>query len=275
MRIEFINTTATISDDREYPPQVLCNTTLKKCFLDAARILNAHQKVHTGKWHTNATTTGSAYLNVVAVLYCNHMFKEKTRITAKKLHEISRYLWSVAPDFYLAEINTVSDSLAGFALYIEDRFPWTYSTTGLQLLRTYSLLYYMNESQEVRWAGILHFCKQTGINLEQTDTVELKAKKVLSLGNVSLIIGESVTEDALDLTMELFKQLANYKELELASLKELKLQTVVRASRNGQACAIDSLDTAEFAAISTQLQSSPSLLKLLLRLGTADGRSIS
>jgi hypothetical protein len=246
LSIDFDPVTNTNTTATEYPPRVLINRDLKKCFLDAATIFNAHYALYPNKWNTATPATGSAYLNAVTLLYVNRRFKY-TSIASKDMHKVSRYLYQVATDYYSAEVNTLADSIP---FSVEAHCPWEYTTRGFQYLRNYNLVEYVVETRTADASNLLGFCKERKINLTQKeDTVEVRVKK----------------EDIVEVKVK--------KEdiVEVKVKKVLSIGGTPSLTISEDTLSVDSLDMVELATIATQLQETPLLLKKLLALKANNG----
>ena len=270
LAIAFEPVTTTNLPLAEYPPSILLNKELKKCFLDASTIFNTHYDIYPNRWNTEPASTGSAYLNTVTALYFNLMFGY-TSVKSKYMHEVSRFIYQVATDYYSAEINTLSNEIP---FSVDEHFPWEYTTKGFQFLRNYGLMECPG-SCRADWTNLLGFCKERRIDLgkkEEINNVEVKVKKTLSILDYSLEVPKEISTEELATSMWLMDKLGKQVGGDLEhSINTLKVQNVFLVTRKGQECSVGSLEPLELESILSQLKESPTLLKQLLWLGTTSG----
>lgn len=265
LTLEF-DTTTTSEDSLSFPPTKFLNKDLKNCFYDASIIFTKHQEAFPDWWRYSEASIGSAYLNVVYLLYCNMLTRHRA-VASKDMHKGSRFLYGVAKDYYQAEMNVLSEHIVFERFDVFPRFTWGYSTTGFQMLRCYGLVDYSNSV--ALWKPLLDFCEEAGIELAPPgDSVELRIDKVLSINvenkNTTVDIPDSVEPEILESSVSLMEKVLLSSGYEVSSLK---LKDRVKILKNSQSCGVDSLTPRELMNITNQLKESPELLTGLLSLG--------
>ena len=261
-----------------YPPTSLLNSELKKCFKDASIIFNKHLELYPKRWNYSESATGSAYLNLVAVLYCKitelrfASFGEE-EISTRDLHRICRYLHKVALDYYQVQMNLLDEAISFERIskpYISGRpFLWEYSTGGLQMLRNYELMSY--DSGEVLYSGDLeNFITSNNIALStRTEEVELKITKKLQVNDTEVEIPETVEPEVLSASIDLIKLISS--SLDNYSISPMGCKDEIKILRRGMECDVTSLSNRELSSLAVQLEASPSLLRKIIKLGMGNG----
>ena len=248
----------------EYPPSILLNKELKKCFLDAATIFNTHYDIYPNKWNTEPASTGSAYVNTVTALYFNRMYGY-TSVTSKYMHEVSRFIHQVATDYYSAEINTLAEGMP-FKLY----WTWEYTTRGFQYLRNYGLME-CEGSCRADWSILLEFCEDKLIKFsDESPEVFIKINKVICINEeynkqIKVEVPETTEPEVVSSVLSLLEQIVSGT----SSLSSIVCEDKVKILRNGAECDVTSLTKKELLCINKQLDED--LLHTLLKLGMQSG----
>lgn len=271
--------TNTSEEVTSYPPTALLNSELKKCFHDASIIFNKHLDEFPGRWNYSEKATGSAYLNLVTVLYCKLVeirfatFGDEW-IDTRDLHSIGRYLHTVALDYYQEEMSILDDLIKFERSIYNNRstpFFWEYSTGGLQMLRNYKLLAY--SEGEVSYHGNLQdFVIKNSITLsKRSEEVELKITKKLLINNTEEIeVPESVGDTVLDASVSLIDHILSAIDSSY-SITNIGCKDEIKILRRGTVCDATSLNEVELSTINSQLGESPNLFRKLLKMGIGNG----
>ena len=228
------NTTTTDTEDTT-PPNVFFNSDLKQSFYDAAVIFNAHKAQYTSRWNYTEESTGSAYLNIVYVLYCKMRNTNLESVSTLDMHRGSRFLHSVAKDYYLVEMNVLNDSIE-FERGASVGFDWEYTSRGHQMLRNYNLLEYVGHSRMVLLNSLVEFCYDSGISLSQSSPeAEIKISKFLQINSSKYEIPESIQPETLSASIQLIEQIALSGNFGY-SITNIGCKDVIKIFRRGNEC---------------------------------------
>lgn len=261
------------------PPEQYIMSDLKSAFEDAAAIFNKHAEHYPRRWNCTKEATGSAYLNLVVVLYCKMRGLRFGRgmeetLASRDLHSMSRYLHSVATNYFMEEIGLIDREIIQNHVYVvlkKGHFCWDYFTGGLQMLRSYDLLSY--EEGEVFFTGDLqNFIEAHDITLsESTGEVELKITRKLQINEeVEVEIPETVESEVINASIDLIKLISSSIDNGY-SISTIGCKNEVKILRRGKECGFDTLSNKEISSITNQLEECPKLLRKLLNLGSGNG----
>lgn len=266
------NATTTNTEDTTLPPTRFFNSELKKCFYNAAVIFNAHQEEYASKWNFSEDAIGSAYLNIVYVLYCKMRNIGLEGISSRDMHKGSRCLHSVAKNYYLVEMNVLNDKIRferGDAFLSE--FDWEYTPRGFQMLRNYNLLEYIAYSGMVSLNCLVEFCDNANISLRGTSPeAEIKILKLLQINDSKYEIPESIQPETLSASIKLIEEIARSGNFGF-SITNIGCKDVIKVFRRGNECNISDLCNSELSRIAVQLEQSPNLMRKLISIGVGNG----
>jgi len=264
------NTNPANEADMSYPPSALVNTELEICFEEAAKVFNKHLEKFPGRWNYSEKATGSAYLNLVTVIYFLRMYPDNGEtLPTRHMHSISRFLHGCALKFFSQEMNLLSENIVFDRATPPNRFYWEYSTGGLQMLRNYNLLGYV--ASTVYWSPLLEFCRESDITLSETSpATEIKISKVLKINDSKFVIPETIKPEALSASIQLIENIATSGGFGY-SITSLGCKDEIKVFRRGHECDPASLSSRELSVIAGQLENSPSLMRKLIKLGVGNG----